>query len=90
MEPIGLSSSQKYATVEIDYWFTDNHGDEIDSYVTDPGSTIIKDHTIPTVIEKVIVDIESENIMEKYKLYIVIFATIFIFMAIICAICVAK
>jgi hypothetical protein len=91
VEPTGLASRGEYAQIEFEYYFTDQHGDEIDAYVADPGSGVIKDHTdIPTVIEEVIEDAEGSSILEKYKLYIVIFATIFIFMAIICAIFVAK
>ena len=91
VEPLGLQSANQYTQLKIDYWFTDSHGDEIDAYVTDPGSTVIKDHTdIATVNEEIIEDEEHSNMLDKYKLYIVIFATIFIFMAIICAIFVAK
>ena len=91
VEPIGLSSRSQYAQITIDYWFTDSHSDEIDAYVNDPGSTVIKDHTvIPTVTEETIEDEDHNNMLDKYKLYIIIFAVIFIFMAVICAIFVAK
>jgi hypothetical protein len=91
VEPIGLASKQEYAQIELQYWFTDSHDDELNAYVADPSSGVIKaNNDIPTVIEEVVGDNANSSIIEKYKLYIVIFATIFIFMAIICAIVVGK
>ena len=76
----------------MNYWFTDNHDAELEAYVDDPRSGVIQGiKEDVTVIEKTVVeDDPNSSLLEKYKFYLVVFAAVFIMIAITCAIIVGK